>query len=56
MLALARRNAANKGLKPPQVAFVKAVLTEDLPIQSNSIDCVLSNCAINLLPTEGKRS
>ncbi|KIJ59978.1 hypothetical protein HYDPIDRAFT_117886 [Hydnomerulius pinastri MD-312] len=56
MIALARRNAANGGLKPPQVAFVKALLTEDLPIQSNSIDCVLSNCVINLLPTEGKKT
>src|SRR5437899_1527382 len=56
MIALARKNAAAKGLKPPQVAFAKALLTETLPIESNSVDCVISNCVINLLPLEGKRS
>ena len=56
MIALARSNAAAKGLKPPQVAFAKALLTETLPIESNSVDCVISNCVINLLPLEGKRS
>jgi len=54
MIARARSNAAAKGLKPPQVAFVKALLTEPLPIESNSVDIVLSNCVINLLPLEGK--
>ena len=56
MIALARKNAAAKGLKPPHVAFAKAFLTEALPIESNSVDCILSNCVINLLPPEGKRS
>lgn len=54
MIARARLNAAAKGLKPPHVAFVKAPLTGDLPIESNSVDCVLSNCVINLLPPAGK--
>ncbi|KAI9458735.1 S-adenosyl-L-methionine-dependent methyltransferase [Boletus coccyginus] len=54
MISRARRIAATKGLKPPHVAFVKAALTEDLPIESNSVDCVLSNCVINLLPPAGK--
>ncbi|CAA7269902.1 unnamed protein product [Cyclocybe aegerita] len=54
MIALARRNAFKKGLKPPHVAFVQALLTEPLPIEPNSVDCVLSNCVINLLPLEGK--
>lgn len=54
MIALARRNAATKGLKPPHVAFVKGSLTEDLQIRDGSIDCVLSNCVINLLPPAGK--
>ncbi|KAH7920771.1 NAD(P)-binding protein [Leucogyrophana mollusca] len=54
MIALARRNAARKGLKPPHVAFVQAPLTEPLPIASGTVDCVLSNCVINLLPTTGK--
>ncbi|KAF9234733.1 S-adenosyl-L-methionine-dependent methyltransferase [Melanogaster broomeanus] len=54
MISLARRNAVTKGLKPPSVAFVKASLTGDLPVQDDSIDCVLSNCVINLLPPTGK--
>lgn len=56
MINLARKNAAKKGLKPPNVAFVHAVLTEPLPIESNSVDCILSNCVVNLLPFEGKAS
>ena len=56
MISLARKNAIKKGLKPPHVAFVEALLTEALPIESNSVDCVLSNCVINLLPMEGKAS
>ncbi|KAF8909647.1 arsenite S-adenosylmethyltransferase [Gymnopilus junonius] len=54
MIDLARKNAAKKGLKPPQVAFVNALLTEPLPIESDSVDCVLSNCVVNLLPYDGK--
>ena len=56
MISLARKNAAKKGLNPSQVAFVEALLTEPLPIESNSADCVCSNCVINLLPIEGKAS
>lgn len=54
MIDLARKNASKRGLKPTHVAFVKAVLTEALPIASNSVDCILSNCVINLLPFAGK--
>ncbi|KAF8656406.1 hypothetical protein AX16_002551 [Volvariella volvacea WC 439] len=54
MIALARRNATKHNLRPPQVSFVRASLTEDLPIASSSVDCVLSNCVINLLPPSGK--
>ncbi|KAF9045091.1 S-adenosyl-L-methionine-dependent methyltransferase [Panaeolus papilionaceus] len=56
MIELARRNAAQKDLKPPQVAFVQASLTEPLPLESNSVDCILSNCVLNLLPHDGKVS
>lgn len=56
MIALARKNAAKHGLKPPHVAFVLAALEKELPIESNSIDCILSNCVINLLPLTGKAS
>ncbi|EAU88648.2 arsenite S-adenosylmethyltransferase [Coprinopsis cinerea okayama7 len=55
MIALARRNAASKKLTPPRVAFVHANLEKELPIEDNSIDCVISNCVINLLPTAGKK-
>lgn len=54
MIALARRNAKSKGLRPPHVAFAKASLAEELPIESASVDCVISNCVLNLLPGEGK--
>lgn len=54
MIALARRNAASKGLKPPHVAFAKASLVEELPVEPASVDCVVSNCVLNLLPGEGK--
>ncbi|KAF9479959.1 NAD(P)-binding protein [Pholiota conissans] len=54
MIALARKNAAKKGLKPPHVAFAKAALTEPLPIEPDSVDCIISNCVINLLPSDGK--
>ncbi|KAJ7664493.1 arsenite S-adenosylmethyltransferase, partial [Mycena polygramma] len=54
MVKRARQNAAKHGLYPPQVSFVECLLTETLPIASNSIDCVLSNCVINLLPPSGK--
>ena len=56
MIELARKNAARQGLKPPHVAFVQASLEKDLPIESNSIDCIISNCVINLLPLSGKAS
>jgi len=55
MIALARRNAASKGLKPPHVAFAKASLVEELPVEPASVDCVVSNCVLNLLPGEGKK-
>ncbi|KAG5641534.1 hypothetical protein DXG03_004809 [Asterophora parasitica] len=54
MIALARSNAAKKGLKPPHVAFVQASLAESLPIASNTVNCVLSNCVIKLLSQGGK--
>ena len=54
MVALARGNAAKRGLKPPHVVLVQAALEKDLPIESNSIDCIISNCVINLLPLAGK--
>lgn len=54
MIKRARDNAKKANLRPPHVAFVQASLTEPFPIASNSINCVLSNCVINLLPLDGK--
>ncbi|KAJ7483913.1 S-adenosyl-L-methionine-dependent methyltransferase [Mycena galericulata] len=54
MVSRARANAAKRGLFPPNVSFIESSLTNALPINSNSIDCVLSNCVINLLPPSGK--
>jgi len=54
MVALARRNAFKKGYKPPQVIFIQTQLTQPLPVETASVDCILSNCVINLLPEAGK--
>jgi ubiquinone/menaquinone biosynthesis C-methylase UbiE len=45
MLELARRNAAEAGVENAE--FVKGYL-EDLPLDDDSIDVVISNCVINL--------
>jgi SAM-dependent methyltransferase len=45
MLALARRNAAEAGM--PNVHFLKGVI-EEIPLPTDSVDVVISNCVINL--------
>jgi arsenite methyltransferase len=45
MLALARQNAAEAGAE--NVAFVKGHI-EDIPLDDNTVDVVISNCVINL--------
>ena len=47
MLALARRNAAESGLA--NVEFHEATI-DRLPLAAGSVDCVISNCVINLAP------
>ncbi|KAJ8590727.1 NAD(P)-binding protein [Rhizopogon salebrosus TDB-379] len=54
MVALARKNASKQGYKPPQVVFIQTQLTQPLPVETASVDCILSNCVINLLPAAGK--
>src|ERR1700710_1571739 len=54
MVALARKNAFKQGYKPPQVVFIQTQLTQPLPVETASVDCILSNCVINLLPEAGK--
>ena len=45
MLALARRNAAEAGVT--NVHFLRGVI-EQIPLPSDSVDVVISNCVINL--------
>jgi ubiquinone/menaquinone biosynthesis C-methylase UbiE len=47
MLALANANAAKSGLA--NVEFYKATI-DKLPLPAASVDCVISNCVINLAP------
>ncbi|KAG1748466.1 S-adenosyl-L-methionine-dependent methyltransferase [Suillus paluster] len=54
MVNLARKNAFKQGYKPPQVVFIQTKLTQPLPVETASVDCILSNCVINLLPEAGK--
>ncbi len=45
MLALARRNAAEAGIK--NAIFLKGII-EEIPLPADSVDLVISNCVINL--------
>ena len=47
MIALARANAARRG--DANVEFVEAPI-EAMPLAEASIDCVISNCVLNLVP------
>jgi len=47
MLALARKNAAESSAK--NVEFHQATI-DQLPLPDHSVDCVISNCVINLAP------
>jgi SAM-dependent methyltransferase len=47
MLALARKNATQSGAK--NVEFHQATI-DSLPLADASVDCVISNCVINLAP------
>ena len=51
MIELARRNAAkaNGGKGYSNVSFHLATI-DNLPLPDNSVDCVISNCVINLAP------
>ena len=50
MIALARRNASKlEGGAPANVEFHLATIDE-LPLADGSVDCVISNCVINLAP------
>src|SRR5205807_5669894 len=50
MVDRARANAAKQGLT--NVEFHLAAI-DDLPLPDGSVDCVISNCVINLAPDKG---
>ncbi|KAG1775513.1 S-adenosyl-L-methionine-dependent methyltransferase [Suillus placidus] len=54
MVNRARKNAFKQGYRPPQVVFIQTKLTESLPVATASVNCIVSNCVINLLPDAGK--
>lgn len=49
MIELARRNAVKSGggTPPANVKFHLAMI-DDLPLEADSVDCIISNCVINL--------
>ena len=49
MVELAKRNAAKQPDGAPNVEFHLATI-DSLPLEDNSVDCVISNCVINLAP------
>ena len=51
MLELARKNAAQAGAE--NVEYHLASI-DDLPLEDGSVDCVISNCVINLASDKGK--
>jgi arsenite methyltransferase len=51
MLALARKNAADAGVK--NAIFLKGII-EDVPLPAGSVDVVISNCVINLVPDKAQ--
>lgn len=53
MIDLAKRNAKN--IKASNFDFIHCKINE-IPIDTNSVDCVISNCVLNLVPEQDKRS
>ncbi|KIW98683.1 uncharacterized protein Z519_00344 [Cladophialophora bantiana CBS 173.52] len=53
MIALARKNAAKANLPEGLVEFIQAPITE-IPVKDSTVDLVVSNCVINLVPDEDK--
>ncbi|KAJ5306231.1 hypothetical protein PENANT_c077G01497 [Penicillium antarcticum] len=52
MLELARQNATNVGAA--NVAFIEAFITS-IPMSSSTVDCIISNCVVNLVPEAEKQ-
>lgn len=53
MIDLAQKNAKKLGVS--NVTFIQSKINE-LPLADNSVDCVMSNCVLNLVPEEDKLS
>ncbi|PVG04092.1 S-adenosyl-L-methionine-dependent methyltransferase [Serendipita vermifera] len=53
MIKLATENAEKRGLK--NTKFIHSTI-EALPLPSDSVDCVISNCVLNLVPEGSKRA
>jgi ubiquinone/menaquinone biosynthesis C-methylase UbiE len=53
MVDLAQKNAEKLGAT--NVEFVCTKINE-LPLEDNSVDCVMSNCVLNLVPEDDKLS
>lgn len=51
MLELARRNARNAGAA--NATFIEAFITS-IPVPSSTVDCIISNCVVNLVPEAEK--
>lgn len=51
MLELARRNAKNAGAS--NATFIEACITS-IPMPSSTVDCIISNCVVNLVPEAKK--
>lgn len=52
MLAKARRNQEKSGAH--NVRFVEAPITHIKPLEDASVDCIISNCVVNLVPEDEK--
>lgn len=53
MVNLARKNALRA--KTSNVTFIHSLIN-DLPLPANSVDCIISNCVLNLVPETDKAS
>lgn len=53
MVNLARKNALRA--KTSNVTFIHSLIN-DLPLPANSVDCIISNCVLNLVPESDKAS
>ena len=52
MLAKARKNLEES--KKTNVEFIEAKITQ-IPLESGSVDCIISNCVVNLVPEDEKQ-